>query len=69
MMNPMPNEVASASAGFSLGMKRQLESMKASEMSDKRQCLIIHNNILSNNSRLEAEKKLKQLCLYPVCLI
>ena len=56
-INPLPNEITSASAGFSLGMKKQLESMEDYEVSDKRQCLITHNNILRNNSILEFEKK------------
>ena len=60
-MKPVPNEVTGVEAGFSIGMKRQIESMREFEFNDKQQCLITNNNILRNNSIIEIGKKKNDL--------
>ena len=53
--NNQPNEVTSASSGFSAGMKREMASIVTANVSEKRQCVIIHDSALKINSLLELE--------------
>jgi len=53
--NNQPNEVTSASSGFSTGMKRDIASIVTANVSEKRQCVVIHDSSMKINSLLDLE--------------
>jgi len=53
--NNQPNEVTSASSGFSAGMKRDIASIVTANVSEKRQCVVIHDSSMKINSLLDLE--------------